>query len=223
MQQTASASGANWLRRLPIKTVRRIVKPLVFFICLIPLLLAGARAVGLFSELIGGLGANPIEHLQDRFGQWGLRFVMITLAVTPLQKLTRIAWLGQLRRMLGLFAFTYILMHFLVYVVLEQTLSLEYVLEDIVERPYITLGMISLVLLTAMAITSTNGMRRRLRANWQRIHYSVYVVAILGVWHLWWQVKGDITEPAIYAAIALLLLGSRIAVKLGQTRRLNNS
>ena len=219
MQQTTSASGANRLRQLPIKTVRRVVKPIVFFICLIPLLLAGGRTAGLFSELIGGLGANPIEHLQDHFGQWGLRFIMITLAVTPLQKLTRIAWLGQFRRMLGLFTFTYILMHFLVYVVLEQTLSLKYVVEDIVERPYITLGMTSLVLLTAMALTSTNRMRRRLRANWQRIHYSAYAVAILGVWHYWWQVKADITEPAIYAFIALLLLGSRMVTKLAKAKK----
>lgn len=219
MLQILNAGGVVGLRQLPIVTVRRLVKPIVFFICLIPLLIAVARIFGLFENYIGGLGPNPIESLMDHLGQWGLRFILIALTVTPLQKLMRIPWFGQFRRMLGLFAFTYILSHFLVYLLLDQGLALKYIVEDVLERRFITLGMISLTLLTAMAATSTNAMRRRLKANWQRIHYGAYVVAILGVWHYWWQVKKDITEPAIYALIVCLLLGNRIAFKLSKNRK----
>jgi methionine sulfoxide reductase heme-binding subunit len=219
MQQFTSAASLAGLRQLSIITVRRVIKPIVFVICLIPLLIAIARIFGLFEGYIGGLGANPVESLMDHLGQWGLRFILIALTVSPLQKLMRIVWLGQFRRMLGLFAFTYVLSHFLVYLLLDQGLALDYIIEDVIERPFITLGMISLTLLTAMAVTSTNGMRRRLKANWQRIHYGAYLVAILGVWHYWWQVKLDITEPAVYALIAFLLLGSRIAFKISQKRK----
>ena len=207
------------LRQLSIVTIRRGIKPIVFVICLIPLSIAIARIFGLFESYIGGLGANPVESLMDYLGQWGLRFILIALLVSPLQKLMRIAWLGQFRRMLGLFAFTYVLSHFLVYLLLDQGLALQYIIEDVLERPFITLGMISLTLLTAMAVTSTNGMRRRLKANWQRIHYGTYVVAILGVRHYWWQVKSDIAEPAIYALITFLLLGSRVVFKILQKRK----
>ena len=219
MSQILSAASLVGLRQLSMDTVRRVIKPIVFVTCLIPLFIAVARIFGLFENYIGGVGVNPIESLMDHLGQWGLRFVLIALTVTPLQKLLRIAWLGQLRRMLGLFAFTYIVSHFLVYLILDQGFALEYIFEDVLERPFITLGMISLVLLTAMAATSTNAMRRKLKANWQRIHYGAYVVAVLGVWHYWWQVKLDILEPAIYALITCILLGSRIAVKASLTRK----
>lgn len=218
MQQITSG-GLVRLRQVSIVTVRRVIKPFVFIVSLIPLLIAVARIFGLYENYLGSLGANPVESLMDHLGQWGLRFILIALTITPLQKLTRVAWLGQFRRMLGLFAFTYVLSHFLVYLFLDQGLAFKYIIEDIVERPFITLGMISLTLLTAMAITSTNAMRRKLKANWQRIHYGAYVVAILGVWHYWWQVKLDITEPVIYALIACLLLGSRIAFKISQQRK----
>jgi sulfoxide reductase heme-binding subunit YedZ len=112
--------------------------------------------------------------------------------------------------MLGLFAFFYILMHFLAWLVLDQGLRVSAILEDIVERPFITIGFVAFLLLLAMAVTSTNGMRRRLGKRWQQLHYSVYVVGILAVWHYWWQVKLDAREPAIYAAILALLLGYRL-------------
>ncbi|MDX1517297.1 MAG: protein-methionine-sulfoxide reductase heme-binding subunit MsrQ [Woeseiaceae bacterium] len=186
--------------------IRFVWKPIVFAVCLVP---AALVVTDLF-EITGSLGANPVEAILDRFGNWGLRFVMVALAVTPLRRITGWNWLQRFRRMLGLFAFFYVLMHFLTWFVLDQGMLLSAILEDIVERPFITLGFTALVLLTAMAITSTNGMRRRLGRNWDRLHMSVYAVGILGVWHYWWQVKADIREPLIYAVILSVLLGYRL-------------
>ncbi len=164
-------------------------------------------------NLFGGLGANPIEALMDHFGNWALRFLMIALAVTPLRQLTGVNALAQFRRMLGLFAFFYVFMHFLVYLVLDQSLLVSAIFEDIIERPFITLGVVAFVVLLAMAITSTAGMRRRLGKHWQKLHYGAYVAGVLGVWHYWWQVKSDVREPLIYALILALLLGYRIYKK----------
>lgn len=184
----------------------------MFLACLAPLALVVGDTLG----VTGKLGANPIEEILDRFGNWGLRFVMITLAVTPLRRLTGWNWLTRFRRMLGLFTFFYVFLHFLTWLVLDQGLLLAAVVEDIVKRPFITIGMIALLLLLALAITSTNGMRRRLGRRWQTLHNSVYVIAILGVWHFWWQVKLDSAEPLVYAAILALLLGYRVAVTLAR-------
>lgn len=186
--------------------VRFLWKPVVFLGCLLPL---GLIAGDLF-EITGTLGANPIEALQDRLGNWGLRFVVITLCITPLRQLSRRNWVGLFRRMLGLFAFFYVSMHFLTWLLLDQGLLLSAIAEDVFERPFITIGFAAFLILTAMALTSTTGMRRRLGRRWQQIHNGVYVVAILGVWHYWWQVKQDITEPLIYAVIVAVLLGYRL-------------
>ena len=137
---------------------RFIVKPTVFAICLVPALWIAGDAFG----VTGSLGANPIEEIQDRFGNWGLRFVLIALAVTPVRQITGVMLLGQLRRMLGLFAFFYVAMHFLAWLVLDQGLLASAIIEDIAKRPFITVGFAALLLLTAMAATSTIGMRRRL-------------------------------------------------------------
>jgi sulfoxide reductase heme-binding subunit YedZ len=182
---------------------------LVFILCAIPATLVVTDAV----EITGRLGANPIEEIQDRFGYWGLRFVLITLSVTPLRRLTGRNWIIRFRRMLGLFAFFYVLMHFLTWLILDQTLLLSAIKEDIFERPFITIGFTAFLVLIAMAVTSTNGMRRRLGRRWQQIHNGVYVVAILGVWHYWWQVKLDVRDPFVYAAILAVLLGYRIRVR----------
>ena len=187
--------------------IRLVWKPLVFVACLLPL----ALVIGDIFNITGTLGANPVEEVLDRFGNWGLRLIMITLAVTPLRRLTGWNWLSRFRRMLGLFTFFYVLLHFLTWLVLDQGLLLSAIIEDIAKRPFITVGATALLLLTALAATSTNGMRRRLGRRWQSLHNSVYVIAALGVWHYWWQVKQDITEPAIYAAILAVLLGSRLA------------
>ncbi len=198
-----------------IRQIRFVWKPLVFVICLIPAMLVLTDTF----ELTGRLGANPIEEIQDRFGYWGLRFVLITLAVTPLRRITGKNWLIRFRRMLGLFAFFYILMHFLTWLILDQSLLLSAIKEDIFERPFITIGFTAFLILIAMAATSTNAMRRRLGKRWQQIHYGIYVVALLGVWHYWWQVKLDVRDPQIYAAILVVLLGYRIRVRHKKKRQ----
>jgi sulfoxide reductase heme-binding subunit YedZ len=202
-----------------IERVRFIGKPLVFALCLLPFAWLAAGAFGL-----GGaeLGADPIEALLEHLGTLGLRFTMITLAVTPLRRLTGWQWAGRFRRMLGLFAAFYVAMHFTVYFVLDQGLVVSAVVEDIVERPYITIGMIALVLLLAMTVTSTAAARRRLGRRWQQLHNSVYLVGILGVWHFWWQVKKDITEPLVYAAVLAVLLGIRLWWRAQRRRRISS-
>lgn len=184
---------------------RFVVKPVVFLTCLIPALWIVGDTFG----VTGSLGANPVEEIQDRFGNWGLRFLLIALAVTPARQITGLTLLGQLRRMIGLFAFFYVAMHFLAWLILDQGLLAAAILEDIAKRPFITIGFAALLLLTAMAATSTTGMRRRLGARWQKLHNSVYVVGVLSVWHYWWQVKQDIREPLVYAIILATLLGFR--------------
>ena len=156
------------------------------------------------------LGANPVEELIDRNGQWGLRFLLITLAVTPVRRITGVYWLVRFRRMLGLFAFFYLAMHFISYALIDQRLAVGPIVEDVIERPFITIGMLGLILLVPLAVTSTNAMIRRLGRRWQALHRLVYLVAVLGVWHYWWQVKQDIREPLIYAGILAVLLGYRI-------------
>lgn len=189
-----------------LQQIRFVWKPLVFLICLLPF----ALVVGDALEITGKLGANPIEAIMDRFGNWSLRFLLITLAITPLRRLSGWNSLVRFRRMLGLFTFFYVFMHFLTWLVLDQGLLMSAILEDIIERPFITIGFAALVLLTALALTSTNGIRRRMGRHWQTLHNAVYLIGILGVWHYWWQVKKDITEPLIYAAILAVLLAFRL-------------
>lgn len=189
-----------------LRQIRLFGKPLVFLACLVPFTLV----VGDAFEITGSLGANPIEEIMDRFGNWALRFIMITLAVTPLRRITGWNWLQRFRRMLGLFTFFYVLMHFLTWFILDQGMLASAIIEDVVKRPFITIGVAGLLLLTALAVTSTNGMRRRLGRRWQKLHNTVYVIGILGVWHYWWQVKKDTSDAWIYAVILAALLGYRI-------------
>ena len=192
--------------RMNPTVVRRIVKPAIFIACLLPLSWLSVRAF----ELVGGLGANPIEKIQDTLGQWGLRFLVITLAISPLRDWLNVSWLVALRRMLGLFAFTYVLLHFLTWLILDQGLYWSGIVADIAKRPFITLGFAGLLLLIPLAITSTNNMMRRLGKRWKKLHRLIYPIAILGVWHYFWQVKADIREPLIYAALVAALLGWRV-------------
>ena len=189
-----------------VRQSRLIWKPLVFIVSLIPC----ALVVGDLFAITGHLGANPVEEIQDRFGNWGLRFILITLAATPLRLVTHWNWLIRFRRMLGLFAFFYVLLHFLTWLILDQGLLLSAVAEDIVKRPFITIGFAAFLILIALAATSTAAMRRRLGRRWQKLHNWIYAAAVLGVWHYWWQVKLDVSDPAIYAAILAVLLGYRI-------------
>jgi sulfoxide reductase heme-binding subunit YedZ len=186
--------------------VRRVIKPLWFLACLTPFLIIVFDG---FYEGGSRLGADPIEAVQDRMGIWGLRCLFITLALTPLRLITGKVWVIQLRRMTGLFALFYIVVHFLNYLLLDQGLALGFIIEDIIERPFITIGFLAFLGLIPLGITSTANWRRRLGKRWQKLHKLVYPIAILGCWHFWWQVKQDIMEPAIYAAILASLLGYR--------------
>lgn len=187
--------------------IERIWKPLLFVICLLPLasLVAGAFGVAEFS-----LGANPVETLLHSLGLWGLRFLVLTLMVTPLRDVTGKVWLLHFRRMLGLYAFFYVLLHFLTWLIIDQDFYLAGIGADIVERPFITIGFAAFLMLIPLAVTSTNGMMRRLGKRWKQLHRLVYPIAILGVWHFYWLIKADIREPLIYAAIVAFLLGWRV-------------
>jgi len=185
------------------KSFYRLTKPIVFVICLLPLAILLMRAF----ELAGlGLGANPIESLLHDLGRWGLKFLLLTLAITPLRRWTGWTWLPRFRRMLGLFAFFYIVLHFTTYAVLDQGLDFASIIEDVIKRPYITLGMIALLLLIPLALTSTKGMMRRLGKRWKKLHRLVYVISVLGAWHFYWQVKLDTLDATVYAVILALML-----------------
>jgi sulfoxide reductase heme-binding subunit YedZ len=192
----------------------RALKVVLFLLCLLPL---GRLALETFGVAGLSLGANPVEELLHRLGKWGLNFLLITLAITPLCRLSGWNWLIRFRRMLGLFAFCYVALHFLAYAGLDQRFGVAAILEDIAERPYITLGMMALVLLVPLAATSTNAMMRRLGRRWKQLHRLVYLITILAVWHFYWQVKLDTLEPTIYAAILVALLGVRL-VRRGRGR-----
>jgi len=189
------------------KSFYRLTKPLLFLAGLAPL---GYIALCAFNIAGLTLGANPIEELLHQLGLWGLKFLLLTLAVTPVRRWTGWRWLVRYRRMLGLFAFFYVLLHFLTYAVLDQGLDAAAILEDIAKRPYITLGMTGLLLLVPLAATSTRGMMRRLGGRWQKLHRLVYAIAVLGVWHFYWQVKLDTLQPLVYAAILAVLLSTRM-------------
>jgi len=192
----------------------RVLKIGLFLVCLLPLVKLSMETFGVSGM---SLGANPVEELIHRFGIWGLNFLLITLAVTPLRELTGKSGLLRFRRMLGLFAFFYVLMHFLVYVGLDQRFDFSHILEDIVERPYITIGFTALLLLVPLAVTSTNAMMKRLGRRWRKLHRLVYLIGILGVWHFYWQVKLDTLEALVYAIILASLLGYRIWRKYERT------
>lgn len=180
------------------------MKPVVFLLALAPGLWL------LFRTLTDRLSPNPIEDLTLVTGIWALRFLLLSLAITPIRRLT--GWNGiiQYRRMLGLFAFAYATVHLLIYVVLDQGLAFEYILPDIVKRPYITAGMTAFVLMAPLALTSTRGWIRRLGRKWQLLHRLVYVSAIAACLHFLWKVKVAIGEPVYYAAILAALLGFRL-------------
>ena len=187
--------------------MRRALKPVLFVLCALPIAWLLARAFGLGGL---GLGANPIDELTDRLGEWGLRLLLATLCITPLAVTLRKPWLMGLRRMLGLFAFAYLALHFLTWLVLDQWIDLPAIAADVVKRPYITAGFTAFVLLVPLAVTSTRGWMRRLGARWHRLHRLIYPAAVLGCTHFWWQVKADWREPAVYAALLAGLLGWRL-------------
>ena len=200
----------------PSNRVLGALKALVFALALIPLATLAAGAL-FYPEW---LGANPAEYITRKTGNWTLRFLLFTLAVTPLRQLTGWNWLLKFRRMLGLYAFFYAVVHFSSFISFDHVFMVEEILKDIVKRPFITVGFTALVLLIPLAATSTNAMVRRLGAKrWLLLHRLVYAIAPLGVLHFWWMVKADVTQPALFGAILAVLLGYRIAVKARAARR----
>jgi len=160
-----------------------------------------------------GLGANPVEFVIRSLGTWTLVALVVTLSITPMRLATGWAWPLRLRRMFGLFAFFYAVLHFSAYLWLDQWFDVAAIWKDVLKRPYITVGAVTLMLLVPLAITSSNGWVRRLGGrNWQRLHRLVYVVAGLAVLHFWWQraAKNDFSEPLAYAIVIGLLLGVRL-------------
>ena len=185
---------------------RFVYKPLGFIAALIPLVWLISGALGWFDV---SLGADPVKKIEHVLGKTALNLLLLTLAVTPVRHLAKLPHLPRFRRMLGLFAFFYASLHFIVYLSLDLEFNWHTLWGDIAKRPYITIGFIALLLLIPLAITSTNRMMRRLGRRWQKLHRLVYPIAILGVWHFYWQVKRDIREPLIYAGILAVLLGYR--------------
>jgi len=193
--------------------VNKWSKPTVFLICLLPLVCLGWRAYQ------GQLTANPVEYVQHFTGDWTLRFLLITLSVTPLRRMLSMPDLVRLRRMLGLFAFFYVCLHFLTYIGPDQAFSLPGMWKDVAKRPFITVGFLGFVLLIPLAVTSTKAWIRRLGGKrWQALHRLIYVAALCGVVHYYWLVKSDHRLPLMYGAILAVLLLYRLGNSLLKPR-----
>lgn len=191
--------------------LRRVLKPAVFVACLAPFLWLAYRMVW------GSLGVNPVETITNETGIWTLRLLVATIAITPIRWLTKWNPIIGFRRMIGLFAFFYATVHFLIYFVLDRSLMLDGLWEDIVLRPYITVGFLAFLLMIPLAVTSTRGWIRRLGGQrWNLLHKLVYVSSLLGALHYIWKVKLDVSNPLIYAGIVVLLLGWRLVKAVGK-------
>jgi methionine sulfoxide reductase heme-binding subunit len=189
------------------------MKQIVFTLALAPFVWL------LFRAYTGRLSVNPIEDITLTTGIWALRFLLITLAITPIRRITGWNRVIQYRRMFGLFAFFYASVHLLIYVVLDQGLAFEFILPDIVKRPYITAGMVAFTLMLPLAVTSTRGWIRRLGRKWQLLHRLVYISAIAACLHFLWKVKVMIGEPVYYALILATLLAFRLLWRFREASR----
>ncbi len=182
------------------------VKRLIFILSLWPLL---SISINIFQDT---LGANPIEFIERHFGKWTLIFLCLTLSMTPIRRITNISQWILYRRMLGLFVFFYASIHLLCYMALDYHFDWVDIKNDILKHRYVLVGFLAWLLLLPLAITSSDKMIRKLKANWKLLHRLIYVIAILGVLHFIWLVKKDITEPLIYAAIVSILLILRLNI-----------
>ena len=183
-------------------------KPLVFILCLLPFVLLVINALN------NELGPNPVEEIIRTLGDWAIYFILIGLTITPARKVFNLNGLIRYRRMLGLFAFFYVCMHFLSYIWFDQFFSVEDIVKDIIKRPFITIGFISFLLLIPLAITSTNGMMKRLKKNWVRLHKMIYPVSMLVLLHYFMMIKADYLVPGVMLVILSILLGYRVFLKL---------
>ncbi len=194
--------------------MQKIAKPLAFVLCLVPLSWLVTRA------LTGRLGINPVEDIELTTGIWSLRFLVFTLMVTPIRRLTGWNRIVQYRRMLGLFAFFYISLHFLTYIALDQFFAVGFIVKDVIKRPFITMGFTAFVLLVPLAVTSTKGWIRRLGRRWQLLHRLIYISAVCAAIHYLWKVKVMIGSPVYYAVVIGLLLAFRIAWQVRSAKSL---
>ena len=183
-------------------------KPLVFILCLVPFSLLVVNALN------NDLGPNPVEEMIRTLGDWAIYFILAGLTITPARKVFNLNWLIRYRRMIGLFTFFYVCMHFLSYIWFDQFFSVEDIVKDIIKRPFITIGFISFLLLIPLAVTSTNGMMKRLKKNWGRLHQVIYPVSILALLHYFMMIKADYLVPGVMLVILSVLLGYRLVVKL---------
>lgn len=202
----------------PNPTQLRALQIALVILCALPawLLLQGAHS--------NSLGANPIETITRSTGEWTLRFLLLTLAVTPLRKLTGLHWVLRMRRTLGLVSFAYVCAHFMTYLWLDQFFDLQGIAHDVLKRPFISVGFAAFVLMIPLAVTSTKAMVRTLGGRrWQNLHRSVYAIAIFGVLHYWWLVKADVSAPLLYSVILAVLLGLRAWWREQERRRQRSS
>ena len=186
----------------------RLVKPVIFFMALIPFIWL------LLKIFQNDLGPDPAQALSIETGEWTLRFLLLTLAITPFRQIFRMVEIARLRRMIGLFAFFYASIHFLSWMAFILGFRWLAIAEELVERPYITVGFLAYVILFLLGVTSTNSMVRRLGKNWKRLHKFVYAASILAIVHLLWILRTDVTEAVIYGVLLAILLGYRIIRKL---------
>ena len=193
-------------------------KTLVHALALTPLSILAWQFYDVWQTGSDALGADPVAEIEHRTGLWALRLLMVALAITPLRQLTGKPVLIRFRRMVGLYAFFYACLHLTAYLTLDLRGYWTQIFEEIVKRPYITVGFVAWLLLVPLAITSTQGWIRRLGRNWGKLHKAVYAVGVLAVLHFWWLVKSDIREPLLYAAILAVLLGWRMWKKVSVRR-----
>ncbi|MBO9880429.1 protein-methionine-sulfoxide reductase heme-binding subunit MsrQ [Xanthomonas sp. D-109] len=184
-------------------------KAVVHALALAPMAYLGWQFWQVWQTGSDALGADPVAEVEHRTGLWALRLLLLTLAITPLRQLTGQSVLLRFRRMLGLYAFFYATVHLAAYLGLDLRGYWTQIFEEIVKRPYITVGFLAWLLLVPLAITSTQGWMRRLKRNWGKLHKAIYAIGVLAVLHFWWLVKSDIREPLLYAAILAVLLGWR--------------
>jgi sulfoxide reductase heme-binding subunit YedZ len=182
-----------------------ILKILVWILCLAPI------AIWTYQGFHAQLGANPVDRIQNKTGLVTIRLLMLTLAITPLRRITGWNWTIKFRRLLGLFTFFYAFIHLLVYSVADHQLNFAEIFKDVEKRPFILLGMLGFLAMVPLAITSTAGWIRRMGGkNWNRLHKLIYLTGVVGVIHFWLRVKRDHSEPALYVSILVLLLGLRL-------------
>lgn len=200
---------SKWLLKAELPGLS-VLKPLVFILCLLPFIFLVLSAIN------NNLGPNPVEAMIRTLGDWGIYFILIGLTITPARNVLRLPWLIRYRRMIGLFAFFYVSMHFLSYIWFDQFFNLDEIIKDIIKRPFITIGFVCFLLLVPLAMTSTNGMMKRLKKNWGRLHKLVYPISMLALLHYFMMIKADYLVPVILLIILSVLLGYRLLNKLSK-------